>query len=148
MSNMNSISFKSNYLIPFSEINKADSATMRQVGTITAKYATTPDSMMQTPEGIAVQIDDVKDKEYEAIIAKYGLNIQKYNGKIEPQTNITDRPYSFMVSQIDPENAEKRIDAYKKMKNGKEKDMESLNVYKEFKNSPYSIEYQQQNRQL
>jgi len=114
--NINSISFKSNYLIPFSEIAKADSTTMRQVGAAIAKYATTPDSLMQTPEGIAVGIPDSKDKEYEAIIAKYGLNIQKYNGKIEPQTNITDHYYSFMVSKIDPETIEYQQNMQQKQK--------------------------------
>jgi len=141
--NINSVPFRSSYLIPFSEINKTNSATMREVGAVTAKYITAPNSMMQTPEGIAVQVDDAKDKEYEAIIAKYGLNIQKYNGKFEPQENITDRSYSFMVSKIDPENAEKRIDAYKNLKDDNEKGKEYMNVYNEFKNSPYSIEYQQ-----
>lgn len=141
--NMNSISFKSNYLIPFSEIQKSDSATMRQVGAATSKYVTSPDKMMQTPEGIAVEIPDSRDKEYEAIIAKYGLNIQKYQGKIEPKTNMTDNLYSYMVSKIDPENAEKRINAYKNMKDENEKGAEYLNVYNEFKNSPHSIENQQ-----
>ena len=141
--NINSISFRSNYLIPYSEINKADSETMRQVGTATAKYATTPDSMMQTKEGIAVAVPDSKDKEYEAIIAKYGLNIQKYNGKIVPQGDPTEHSYSFMVSKIDPQNAEKRINAYKSIKDDKEKGMEYMLVYQEFKNSPHSVEHQQ-----
>lgn len=140
---MNNISFKSNYLIPFSEINKADSETMRQVGKTTSQYATTPNDMMQTKEGIAVAIPDSKDKEYEAIIAKYGLNIQKYNGKIVPQGDPSVQSYSFMVSKIDPQNAEKRINAYKNIKDNKEKGMEYLLVYQEFKNSPYSVEHQQ-----
>lgn len=141
--NINSISFRSNYLIPFSEINKTDSATMRQVGAATAKYASTPDSMIQTPDGIAVKVDDAKDKEYEAIIAKYGLNIKKYNGEIKPQSDLIDNQYSFMVSKLDPQNAEKRINAYKNIKDDNEKGKEYLNVYQEFKNSPHSVEHQQ-----
>ena len=142
LQNVNGVVFRSNYLIPYSEINKTDFVTMRQVGAATAKYATAPENMMQTPEGIAVQIDDKKDKEYEAVIAKYGLNIQKYNGMIEPQTDISESSYSYMVSKIDSENAEKRIHAYRNMNND-EKNTEYLKAYTEFKNSPYSLEYRQ-----
>lgn len=140
--NTNSVAFRSNYLIPYSEINKSDSETMRQVGAVTAKYATTPENMAQTSDGIAVKINDAKDKEYEAIIAKYGLNIQKYDSEIKPQSDITERSYRFMISKIDPENVETRINAYKNM-DSETKGKEYLNVYKEFKNNPNSIEYQQ-----
>lgn len=141
--NMNNITFKSNYLIPFSEINKTDSATMRQVGAATAKYTSEPDGMIQTPDGIAVKVDDAKDKEYEAIIANYGLNIKKYNGENKPQSDLINNQYSFMVSKLDPQNAEKRINEFKNIKDDNEKGKEYLNVYQEFKNSSYSVEHQQ-----
>ncbi len=134
--NVSSINFKGNYIIPFDQVK--DSATMRAIGAESAKYVDQKD-MMENKYGIVVKIDDErKAKEYKAIVAKYGVNIQKYDGPFKPSGDLDS--YAFMVSKLySEENAQKKFAAYKAM-NNKEKGKEYLNTYKEFKNSKASIE--------
>lgn len=139
--NVNSIAFRSNYIIPYKEMEKVDSAAMRQFGADSAKFITSPDNMMQTQEGIVVNIDNSRDKEYEAVIAKYGLNIHKYEGKFEPQNPTADL-YAMMITKLEPQNAQAKIEAFKNM-DEKSMNDEYMKVYKEYKNSPYSIEKQE-----
>ena len=139
MQSVNSVSFGSNYIIPFNQIK--DSATMRSIGQETAKYADPAKDMMKTNDGIVVRVDDKNDKEYEAIIAKYGVNIKKYDGQFTPNPNMEQESYSFMVSKLHPDDAQKRIEAYKAM-NDEQKGQEFIKTYTEFKNSPHSVENQ------
>lgn len=136
ISNVNGISFKGNYIIPFDQVK--DSATMRAIGAETAKYVDIKDTQ-QRKDGIVVKIDDnQRAKEYEAIIAKYGVNIQKYDGPFNPNADLDS--YAYMISKLYPEkDAQQKFAEYKSM-NEQEKGKEYLNTYKEFKNSKYSIE--------
>ncbi len=137
--NVSGVTFKGNYIIPFDQVK--DSATMRVIGAETAKYVDQND-MMQRKDGIVVKIDDdTKAKEYEAIIAKYGVNIQKYDGPFK-QTNPDLDSYAFMVSKLySEEEAQKKLTAYKNMSE-QEKGKEYLETYKNFKNSKHSVENQ------
>jgi len=137
--NVSGISFKGNYIIPFDQVK--DSATMRAIGAETSKYVDQRD-MMQNKSGIVVKIDDDKRaKEYEAIIAKYGVNIQKYDGPFK-QTNPDLDSYAFMVSKLYPEEvAQQKFAAYKTM-NEQEKGKAYLETYKEFKSRKHSVENQ------
>lgn len=139
MSGVQSISFASNYLIPFNQIK--DSATMRNIGAESAKYIKSENDMMQTPEGIVVKVDDAKDKEYEAIVAKYGVAIKKYDGEIKPNSakEMELRSYSFMTSRLHPEDAQKRIEDFKNL-DDEAKKAEYAKIYNEFKASDKSIE--------
>jgi hypothetical protein len=85
MSTVNAISFGSSYLIPFSQLK--NSPNVRMIGAVSAKYIHKQSDIAQVKEGVVVTVDDSKDKEYEAVIAKYGVNIQKYEGKLPKNTN-------------------------------------------------------------
>lgn len=137
--NVSGVSFKSNYIIPFDQVK--DSETMRAIGAETAKYVDKKD-MMQRNDGVVVKIDDDKKaKEYEAVIAKYGVNIKKYDGPFK-QANIDLDSYAFMVSRLYSEaDAQKKFAAYKNM-NEEERGKEYLSTYKAFKNSKQSVENQ------
>lgn len=84
MAGIQNVSFGSNYLIPKTQFK--DSETMKTCGKESAKYIKTEENMAQTKDGIVVKIDDAKDKEYEAVVAKYGIQIQKYEGEF-PKNN-------------------------------------------------------------
>lgn len=134
-------SFSGTVLIPFSEMKKdgVDShQTMRDIGKETAKF-TTPDKMQVTQDGILVNIDDNREKEYQAIIAKYGINIKKVDTPITPNNEADLKAYSFMVNKLNPADAQAKIDNYAKLQEP-DKSKEYLKVYEEFKNSPHSIE--------
>jgi hypothetical protein len=141
MSSVNAISFGSNYLIPFNQVK--DSSTMRSIGAESAKYVKNQEDISQTKDGIVVKVDDAKDKEYEAVVAKYGVNIQKYEGKFPENVKVDENSYEYMVSKLHPEDAQAKIEAYKKMDEAA-KDKEFLNIYKEFKGSNFSVEHLQQ----
>ena len=134
--NVGGVSFKGNYIIPFDQVK--DSATMRAVGSETAKYVDTKD-IAQRKDGIVIKIyDDKRAKEYEAVVAKYGVNIQKYDGPFKPNADLDS--YAFMVSKLySEEDAQQKFAAYKTM-NEQEKGKAYLDIYKEFKNSKYSVE--------
>lgn len=136
--NVSSIPFRGNYIIPFDQVK--DSSTMRAIGTETAKYVD-PKDMAQRKDGIVVKIDDDKRaKEYEAVVAKYGVNIQKYDGPFKPNADLDS--YAFMISKLYSEkDAQQKFAAYK-TKNEQEKGKEYLSTYKEFKSSKYSVENQ------
>jgi hypothetical protein len=134
-------SFSGTMLIPFSEMKKGgveSHQTMRDIGTETAKF-TTPDKMQVTQEGILVNIDDNREKEYQAVIAKYGINIKKVDTPITQNNEADLKAYSFMVNKLNPADAQAKIDNYAKLQEP-EKSKEYLKVYDEFKNSPHSIE--------
>ncbi|MDE6139031.1 MAG: hypothetical protein K2F57_06135 [Candidatus Gastranaerophilales bacterium] len=134
-------SFSGTMLIPFSEMKKQginSHQIMRDIGAETAKF-TTPDKMQVTQDGILVNIDDNKEKEYQGIIAKYGINIKKVDTPITQNNNADIDTYSFMVNKLTPEEAQAKIDNYTKLEEP-EKSKEYLKVYEEFKNSPYSVE--------
>ncbi len=140
VNNMNP-SFSGTMLIPYSEMQKKgpeSHQTMREIGAETAKF-TTPDKMQVTKDGILVDIEDNREKEYQAIIAKYGINIQKVDTKITPNNEADLKAYSFMVNKLNPEEAQAKIDNYAKLQEP-EKSKEYLKVYEEFKNSPHSAE--------
>lgn len=138
MSGVQGVSFTSNYIIPFNEVK--DSATMRQLGAESAKFIKGEEDVMQTKEGMVIKVDDARDKEYEAVIAKYGINIKKYDGAFKPNADLDS--YAFMVSKLYPEEeAQKKLEAYKAM-NKEEKNKEYLSAYGEFKNSKHSVENQ------
>lgn len=137
MSSVQRVSFGSNYIIPFNQIK--NSSTMRQIGAETQKFVPNINDMAYTKDGIVVKVDDAKDKEYEAVIAKYGVNVKKFDGQFPKQTVADTHSYSYMVTQLNPETAQQKIDAYKKM-DEQAKTKAYLETYKEFKNSPYSIE--------
>ena len=83
---VNSVSFGSNYIIPFRQIK--DSETMRALGSETARFGDPQKDLMKTDEGIVIRVPDSKDAEYEAVLSKYGLGIQKYNGPFNPTPDI------------------------------------------------------------
>ena len=139
MSSVQRVSFGSNYIIPFNQIK--NSATMRQLGIETQKFVPDINNIATTKDGIVVKVDDAKDKEYEAVIAKYGINIKKFEGAFPTKTASDINSYSYLVTQLDPKNAQQKIDAYKKM-DEQAKTKTYIETYKEFKNSPYSIEKQ------
>ena len=136
--NVSSVPFQGNYLIPFNQIK--DSATMRAIGAETSKYADIRD-MAQNQDGIVVKVDDTKAKEYEAVIAKYGVNIKKYDGDVDFKSDTELKTYEFMVSKLYPDEVQQRVEAYKNMDEA-QKSKEYINIYKEFKNSKFSIEKQ------
>ncbi len=140
---MNSINpaFSGTMLIPYTELQKKENTsneTMRQIGQETAKFAK-PEDMQVTKDGILVKVDDNKEKEYQAVIAKYGINIQKVNTPISKNDNADLSTYTFMVTKLDPQNAKAKADKYAQMKEP-EKSKEFLNVYNQFKQSPYATE--------
>ena len=114
---------------------------MRQLGAETQKFVPDVNDIATTKDGMVVKVDDAKDKEYEAVIAKYGVNIKKFDGQFPKQSSSDMSSYSYMVTQLDPKNAQQKIDAYKKM-DEQAKTKTYIETYKEFKNSPYSIEKQ------
>ena len=122
--NVGGVSFKGNYIIPFDQVK--DSATMRAVGSETAKYVDTKD-IAQRKDGIVIKIDDDKRaKEYEAVVAKYGVNIQKYDGPFKPNADLDS--YAFMVSKLySEEDAQQKFAAYKTM-NEQEKGKAYLDI--------------------
>lgn len=134
--NVSSVAFQGNYIIPFDQLK--DSATTRAIGYETAKYVD-PNDIMQRKDGIVVKIDDDKRaKEYEAIVAKYGINIHKYDGPLKSNADLDS--YAFMVSKLYSEQeAQQKFAAYKTL-NDEEKRKEYLTVYNEFKKSKYSVE--------
>ena len=135
--NVSNLSFKGNYIIPFNQIK--DSSTMRAIGSETVKYAN-PKNMMQRPDGIVVKIDDDnKAREFEAVIAKYGVNIKKYDGQFNPN-DLELNSYRFLVTKLYPYETQQKIDAYKAM-DEQQKRKEYLETYKKFKNSQHSVEY-------
>lgn len=140
---MNSINpaFSGTMLIPYTELQKKENTsneTMRQIGRETAKFAK-PEDMQVTKDGILVKVDDNKEKEYQAVIAKYGINIQKVNTPISKNDNADLSTYTFMVTKLDPQNAKAKADKYAQMKEP-DKSKEFLNVYNQFKQSPYATE--------
>lgn len=140
---MNSINpaFSGTMLIPYAEMEKKGKAsheTMRQIGQETAKFAK-PEDMQVTKDGILVKVDDNKEKEYQAVIAKYGINIQKVNTPIEKNDNADLSTYTYMVTKLDPTTAKDKADKYTQMKEP-DKSKEFLNVYNQFKQSPYATE--------
>ena len=140
---MNSINpaFSGTMLIPYTELQKKENTsneTMRQIGRETAKFAK-PEDMQVTKDGILVKVDDNKEKEYQAVIAKYGINIQKVNTPISKNDNADLSTYTFMVTKLDPQNAKAKADKYAQMKKP-DKSKEFLNVYNQFKQSPYATE--------
>lgn len=133
--------FSGTMLIPYSELQKKGNdanETMRQVGHETAKFAK-PEDMQVTKDGILVKVDDAKEKEYQAVIAKYGINIQKVDTPITKNDNADLGTYTFMVNKIDPQNAKARAEKYAQMQEP-DKSKEYLNVYNQFKQSPHSLE--------
>lgn len=134
---VNGISFKSNYFIPYNQIN--DSDKMRKFGYDSAEYL---NNAAQVKDGLVLSVDDNKDKEYEAVIAKYGLSIQKYKGKVDSNQDMTMESYSFLVKKVHPDKADEMIAKYSKM-DDKAKGAAYLEAYRDFKNSPHSIERQQ-----
>ena len=133
--------FKGTMLIPYTELQKSgkeSNETMRQIGKETAKFAK-PEDMQVTKDGILVKVEDSKEKEYQAIIAKYGINIQKVNTPITKNDNADLSTYTFMVNKIDPQNAKARAEKYAQMQEP-DKSKEYINVYNQFKQSPYSAE--------
>ena len=140
---MNSINpaFSGTMLIPYTELQKKENTsneTMRQIGRETAKFAK-PEDMQVTKDGILVKVDDNKEKEYQAVIAKYGINIQKVNTPISKNDNADLSTYTFMATKLDPQNAKAKADKYAQMKEP-DKSKEFLNVYNQFKQSPYATE--------
>lgn len=90
MSGIQGVTFGSNYIIPKEQFK--DSATMKKLGMESAKYIKKEENMAMTPDGIVVKVDDAKDKEYEAVVAKYGVQIKKYEGKFPEKTLATTTP--------------------------------------------------------
>lgn len=128
-------------LIPASELMKkgpASHETMRQIGLETAKFAK-PEDTQVTQDGILVKIDDNKEKEYQAIIAKYGVSIKKVDTPIEKNNNADLSAYKFMISKLDPKGADAKVENYAKLPEP-EKSKEYLKVYNEFKQSKFSHE--------
>ena len=80
-----------------------------------------------------------EEKEYQAIIAKYGINIQKVDTPITKNDNADLSTYTFMVNKLDPQNAKARAEKYAQMKEP-DKSKEYINVYNQFKQSPYATE--------
>lgn len=83
--NYNGVSFKGNYLSPYNQVK--DFAIRHLITSETDKYDTSSSDIMQKTDENAV-VDDKRDKEYEAIIAKYGTNIQKYNAYMDVASEI------------------------------------------------------------
>lgn len=138
--NMNP-AFSGTMLIPYTELAKAKEAshdTMRKLGAETVKFAK-PEDMQTTNEGILVKVDDNREKEYQAVIAKYGINIRKVDASIDKNSNADLSAYTFMVTKLNPKDAKVKIDNYANMKEP-EKSKEYLAVYNEFKQSPHSAE--------
>lgn len=133
--------FSGTMLIPYSEMKKPGinpNETMRQIGRETAHFAK-PEDMQVTKDGVLVKIDDAREKEYQAVIAKYGINIQKVNTPITKNDNADLATYTFMVSKIDPQNAKARAEKYAQMQEP-DKSKEYLKVYDQFKQSSSSLE--------
>lgn len=138
----NSPSFSGTMLIPYSEVNKMGKAshkTMKKIGAETVKFAKLED-MQPSKEGILVKVDDSKEKEYQAVIAKFGVNVRKVDTPINKSEISPDfDAYKFMITKLNPKDAENRIIKFSKMDENA-KGQEYINVYKEFKQSPYSQE--------
>lgn len=133
--------FSGTFLIPYSEMaNKGNAAheTMRQIGAETVKYAK-PEDMKQAKDGIDVKIDDSKEKEYQAVIAKYGVNVKKVDVPTQEAPKADSASYSFMIGKLHPQDAQAKIEKFEKM-NEEAKGKEFIAVYQEFKQSPYSQE--------
>ena len=86
---VSNLNFTSHYLIPSEQIKK--SPNMREIGQETAKLVPNPNDVTFTKDGIVVKVDDKKDKEYEAVIAKYGINIKKIDNPVKalPKPKLT-----------------------------------------------------------
>lgn len=133
--------FTGTMLIPTAEMMKQGpkaNETMRQIGMETAKFAK-PEDMEMTKDGILVKIDDNREKEYQAIIAKYGIQVQKTDAKINPNNKGDLSTYKFMVSKLTPNEADAKAEKFEKMTE-EEKNKEYIKVYNEFKQSPHSME--------
>ncbi len=134
------VSFKGTYLIPFSQMQGADAhAKMRAIGQETAKF-TDINNMQQTKDGIVVNIDDKKEKEYLAVIAKYGVNLQKMATPVQNGQKGDVESYRFMMSKLYPAIADEETARYANMPEGDYKSKMYLDTYWRFKNSPYSKE--------
>ena len=136
---LNSVSFKGSYLIPYSEFRGSyGHEKMREIGKETAQF-TDMQNMQQTKSGILVNIDDSREKEYLAIVAKYGVNLRKSDTPA-----IGNKPdsisYKFMMSKLNPEIAEEETKRFEKMPEGDYKNKMYIDLYSKFKNSPYSTE--------
>ena len=133
--------FSGTMLIPNTELMKKGQAshdTMRQIGAETAKFAK-PEDMQVTKDGILVKIDDNREKEYQAVIAKYGIAIKKVDTPIEKNDDADLSAYKFMVSKLDPQGVDAKVENYAKLSEP-EKSKEYLKVYNEFKQSKFSHE--------
>lgn len=140
INNISPVSFRSTYVLPFDELKKVGHEGSRQFGKETTDFLNNDlNNVMTTPEGLAVKVDDNRDKEYEAIIAKYGLNIHKHNGDDLKGESLDTNAYKFLVSKINPDKAEEMIAKYKEM-NKDERQEAYMKAYKEFKASAYSAE--------
>ena len=128
------ITFNGNYLIPYNQMR--DSKQVGALGAETAKFVQNPNDIAQTKDGIVVKIDDTREKEYNAVVSKYGINIQKYNKPVVPISNetIEERTYRYMVTKLDENSANEKIENFKKM-DAKARNIEFMNTFKEFKAS-------------
>lgn len=138
--NVNPVSFSGTFLIPYSELKKfgpQSHQVMRQIGQETAKFADIKD-MEQTKEGILVNIDDKKAKEYEAVIAKYGVNIVRAS-----KPAIGDggaKSYEYMVSKLYPDIKDEKVKEFNETPEGDHKNKLYLDVYNRFKQSQHAKE--------
>lgn len=133
------VSFQGTFLIPYSELKDDNAhAKMRAIGHETSKFADLKD-MQQTKDGILVNVDDKKDKEYQAVIAKYGVNVRKVNTPASGK-NQDALSYRYMISKLYPNIAEKEAKRYEKLPEGEYKTKLYLDTYIKFKNSPYAFE--------
>ncbi len=99
MASVQGVSFGSNYIIPSNQIK--NSATMRQLGIETQKFVPDKNDIAFTKDGIVVKVDDAKDKEYEAVIAKYGINIKKFE-KPKNNSNLTETQDGLPKPKLTP----------------------------------------------
>lgn len=134
------VNFKGTYLIPFSEFKGADShSKMREIGRQSAKY-TDINNIRQSKDGIIVNVDDKKEKEYLAVIAKYGVNIKKLDKPVNDAKKTDVESFRFMMSKLYPAIADEETARYANMPEGDYKSKMYLDTYWRFKNSPYSKE--------
>ena len=135
-SNPSAPAFKGTFLIPVTP--NLTSQNMRDIGYETSKF-TDMKNMIQVKEGMIVKIDDSKDKEYKAVMAKYGVTLKEVDPKIEMKGDMGLNSYKFMVSKLHPNDVDKKAEAFQKMDETSQ-NKEFIKIYNEFKNSPYSNE--------
>lgn len=99
MSSVQGVSFGSSYIIPINQVKNSE--TMRQLGIETQKFVPDKNDITYTKDGIVVKVDDAKDKEYEAVIAKYGVNIKKFE-KPKNTPNLTETQANLNTPKITP----------------------------------------------